>query len=147
MFVPLGPWSSSEPYLAYDMVLYNNSSYLALANNTNVEPDSNESVWYLFAQAPQLSIYNSSGLVTNPKVWVGQVTSNSSGTFSADISSASFSTIMSAVCTVLNSSTNPSNGDTVWINTITASTITGSLSRVDVSETSPQTINLIVYGI
>lgn len=45
-----GAWSNSTAYAVNDAVSYNGSSYIALANNTNLVPDMNPAIWDLLAQ-------------------------------------------------------------------------------------------------
>ena len=47
-FQPRGTWSSATTYLLGDVVLYNGSSYVALAGSTNVTP-TNTTYWSVFA--------------------------------------------------------------------------------------------------
>lgn len=50
-FNPLGDWSNAVSYHAYDTVLFDNSSYLALSNSFNLEPDTDDGThWILIAQ-------------------------------------------------------------------------------------------------
>lgn len=42
-----GTWSSSTSYTSGQKVLYNNHTYQAQANSTNVTPGTNPSIWYL----------------------------------------------------------------------------------------------------
>jgi hypothetical protein len=95
-------------------------------------------------------------LEANTKVWVGQVASNTSGNFTFDISSAGFSTILSAVATPVNNTTTATAGDFLWIRAITTTTVTGTIAHgtsllalgaTTVAETTARTISLIVYGI
>lgn len=44
-----GPWGSGTPYVTTDAVSFNGSSYLALANNTGVQPDTHPGTWALLA--------------------------------------------------------------------------------------------------
>lgn len=45
----VGPWSSSEPYLAGDLVQYQGSCYVALLDSTNISPTANPTYWDLLA--------------------------------------------------------------------------------------------------
>lgn len=46
-----GPWASGTPYVAANAVSFNGSSYLALASNTGVQPDTHPGTWALLALA------------------------------------------------------------------------------------------------
>lgn len=41
-------WNGSNTYNVNDLVIYNNNIYVALQNNTNVVPGTNDSVWEMF---------------------------------------------------------------------------------------------------
>ena len=46
-----GGWSSSTVYGVNEAVYYNGSSYIAIANNQNVRPDTDTTKWNIMAQA------------------------------------------------------------------------------------------------
>ena len=46
-----GQWSSTVAYVVTDAVTFNGSFYIAIANNTNLEPDTNTNTWSLLASA------------------------------------------------------------------------------------------------
>jgi hypothetical protein len=50
----LGPWNDSTSYATHDAVSFNGSSYVAVAANVNVPPDTSAS-WNLLAEAANLS--------------------------------------------------------------------------------------------
>ena len=59
MITPAGEWSPSRSYEILTAVEHNGSGYVAVADNTAVEPGTNDSVWMMFAQAghsPELTI-------------------------------------------------------------------------------------------
>ena len=43
-----GPWSNSTTYLNSNVVVYNNVLYISSGNNTNTQPDTNNSTWTSF---------------------------------------------------------------------------------------------------
>lgn len=62
---------------------------------------------------PVATYYNSLGLISSPiKIWTGLATSNASGVFTVDYSSASFSSVINIVATSF--STNANVQDRVW---------------------------------
>jgi hypothetical protein len=72
-------------------------------------------------------VYNSSGIVTNSKIWVGSTTTTS-GDFSISISSANFAIIYSVQATgILNTSTH-NNQVLSTLKTVSLTTVTGSLN-------------------
>jgi hypothetical protein len=88
-------------------------------------------------------------------MWAGQTTSDASGNFSCDISSASFSTVLAAVATAINNTSNAIQGDLAWIRAISTTAITGTIvhgvtaviaSNTLAVETATRTINVIVIG-
>lgn len=59
MITPAGEWSPDRSYEILTAVEHNGSGYVAVADNTAVEPGTNDSVWMMFAQAghsPELTI-------------------------------------------------------------------------------------------
>jgi hypothetical protein len=46
-----GTWDSGTTYATYDAIAYEGSSYIAVAENTNVTPGTDSSKWQLLAQA------------------------------------------------------------------------------------------------
>jgi hypothetical protein len=61
-----GPWGSGTPYVATDAVSFNNSSYIALASNTGVAPDTHPSTWALIALAGVQGIQGIQGIQGPP---------------------------------------------------------------------------------
>lgn len=57
-----GPWGSLTPYTARNAVGYNGSSYLALADNTGVQPDNHPATWALLALAGAQGLQGIQGL-------------------------------------------------------------------------------------
>ena len=59
MITPAGEWSPDRSYEILTAVEHNGSGYVAVADNTAVEPGTDDSVWMMFAQAghsPELTI-------------------------------------------------------------------------------------------
>ena len=69
-------------------------------------------------------MYNTSGLISSPKIWVGSTTT-SSGAFSITISGLSFSNVFGAHCTAILSGSNNTNAPIATLRTLTTSTVTG----------------------
>jgi hypothetical protein len=72
-------------------------------------------------------VYNSSGIVTNSKIWVGSTTTTS-GDFSISISSANFTIIYSVQATGILNTVTHNNQVLSTLKTVTLTTITGSLN-------------------
>lgn len=70
-------------------------------------------------------IYNSAGLITSPKVWVGSDTTSGSGIFSVNISSAGFTNIYSVTATAFLAGSNNSNAPLASLRSISPTTVTG----------------------
>jgi hypothetical protein len=70
-------------------------------------------------------MYNSAGLLTNPKIWVGTATTNASGVFTAAINSAGFASILNVQANCVLAGSNSTNAPIATIQTATTSTITG----------------------
>lgn len=59
MITPAGEWSPSRSYEILTAVEHDGSGYVAISDNTAVEPGTNDSVWMMFAQvghSPELTI-------------------------------------------------------------------------------------------
>jgi hypothetical protein len=69
--------------------------------------------------------YNSGGLVSSPKVWVGTGTTIAGGSFSVDISSAGFAAVTCAQVTAQLSGSAASNAPIATLRTTSTTTITG----------------------
>lgn len=65
-----GPWSSATAYTVDDVVSFSGSSYVAIANTTNNEPDSSPTVWQLVAAAGAQGPTGSTG-ATGPQGLTG----------------------------------------------------------------------------
>jgi hypothetical protein len=71
-FVWRNEWNPEVHYCYYDIVFYNGSSYIAVQDNTNVNPEENPNIWNLFAaggpQGPQgpIGLPGSQGPDGNP---------------------------------------------------------------------------------
>lgn len=50
-----GVWNSTDTYSVNDIVSYNNGVYIAIAANTNKQPDMSPDVWELWFSLPNLS--------------------------------------------------------------------------------------------
>lgn len=73
-----GAWSSATAYRANDAVSYSGSTYLALATNLAVPPDSSTSAWAVLAQTGSAGPSGPAG--TAATVTVGAVTTGAPGT-------------------------------------------------------------------
>ncbi len=104
-----------------------------------------------------ISGYIDSGKISNPplKIWCGTGTTDSSGIFTIDISSASFNTIYSVIPTAISSS-GEANANLTTLNSVSTSSISGmivkgtssvGLGNTLVSGPSSITIYLTVYGV
>jgi hypothetical protein len=87
------------------------------------------------------AVYNSSGLVLSPKVWIGTVTTGSTGTFTVNISSASFSSILGISAIVVSNTTTITSQPWVTIQTVSTTSI-GGTAIDDSSTTSILGINV-----
>lgn len=100
-------------------------------------------------------IYNSSGLLNSPKIWVGTATTNGSGAWTVDISSAGFSSISSVSANSVDNAGTAITESVVTVKTVSTSSITGAvvkgLTAVLASptltyETSGIPVHVTVYG-
>jgi len=73
-----GAWSSATAYRANDAVSYNGSTYLALATNLAVPPDSSTTVWAMLARAGGAGPTGPAGAAAT--VSIGTVTTGAPGT-------------------------------------------------------------------
>jgi len=73
-----GAWSSSTGYLPHDAVLYNGSTYLALATNLGLLPDTVPAVWSVLAQGGSAGATGPSGSAAT--VSIGSITTGAAGT-------------------------------------------------------------------
>jgi hypothetical protein len=100
--------------------------------------------------------YTTSGVVVNPKVWIGSVSSTTTGTFSATISSASFAAVISVSAIVVDNTNTAIDGQVLWLTTASTTTITGQLVMGTtvgalggaslVNDTVARTVYLVVWG-
>lgn len=74
---------------------------------------------------PLPQIYNSGGLISNLKAWIGTDTTDANGAWSVDISSASFSNIIAAQVTPQRNSANIGSIPLASIETFSTSLVTG----------------------
>ncbi len=93
------------------------------------------------------TLYNSSGLVANPKTWVGSATSNGSGVFSVTITSAGFTNIYSVNCSaILGGSTN-ANAPIATLQTVSTSTITGLVVESSTVVVMNEALDVVTGGV
>lgn len=59
-------WISSIQYSVNDIVAYNNDLYIALQNNINIIPGSNDNIWELFVKVEQSGIFVGTQFTGNP---------------------------------------------------------------------------------
>ncbi len=78
-----GAWAANLAYSLNDAVTYSGSTYIALAFNTNAEPDTSPQSWSLFAQAGSAGATGSTGALGDPgaaaTIAVGAVTALPAG--------------------------------------------------------------------
>lgn len=74
--------------------------------------------------ASGLQLYNSSGLISSPKLWIGTATVNSSGNWSVSVSSAGFTTITGYQFSIVSASN--SGLATITSGSCTTSTCSGT---------------------
>jgi hypothetical protein len=84
--------------------------------------------------------YDSSGLITGEKIWVGEAKTDANGNWSADISKAGCTTVPNAQPTPLSAGTNAADAYTANVVTRTTTTVTGSVTK-------PQTSNVNLLGL
>lgn len=103
-------------------------------------------------------VYNSSGLVSSPKIWIGTASIGATGAWSASITSASFSAVTAVVATVLRNTSTVIQQPVTTLLTVGKSTITGqcwdgrtNIGTGDTVEVTTNgapttTVHLVVYG-
>jgi hypothetical protein len=77
----------------------------------------------------QRGVYSSGGLVTAPKVWRGSATTNALGVWSADISSAGFSSIACVTATMFRNTATAIEILTTQVTSVSNTTVTGVAGR------------------
>ena len=153
-----GKWGSSTlSNKSFDSVMYNLQD---LANVIISSPSSGQLVSYngtdwININNTAAKIYNSSGQINAPKIWIGTGTTVSGGTFSISITSAAFSAITNVIATAQLSGSTAATAPIATIQTSSTSTITGIVveaATVIIGGSGLQAagsgivVNIIVYG-
>jgi len=119
---------SSGLYVTYNYVDSGNNGFYITSDNPQTDAE-----FYIYSAASSFSgiitsnnLYNSSGILNNNKLWAGSTTTTN-GTFSIDISSAAFSSIISVQTTAANNTGDANSVPLASINTSSTSTITGNV--------------------
>lgn len=94
---------------------------------------------FLFRKEPQVKIYNRSGIISHEiRLWIDTITVTSSNGFSVDISSASFTGIISASVEAIKNTSTLSNVPSCQVKTISNTALV-----LNLTEENSSTVNIL----